>query len=183
MRSDEKALEKLHKEGLRVLYKTDKTAKALFDTLAKRVNNSREQRVDQMERSLANDGVAASRREITRVLKALEDAGCGEYIVGRKGHPSRFRWDVEMVAVGRYAAGISTDIGQVSPGLPTEDDDISAEVGSDGLSAASPREFTHGFQLRPDLPVSFRLPADLTTAEAARLADFVKTLPFDLDGR
>jgi hypothetical protein len=170
-------------QGLRELYKADKTAQALFDTLAKRVNNSREQKVDQLERSLANDGVEASRRDITRVLKALEHAGCGEYIVGRKGHPSRFRWDVEMVAVGRYAAGISTDIGQVDPSLPSEDEDISAEVGPDGRSAASPREFTHGFQLRPQLPVSFRLPADLTTAEAARLADFIKTLPFDLDGR
>lgn len=81
-----------------------------------------------------------------------------------------------MVAVGRYAAGMSTDIHR---GLPNGDEDAQTEMGADGRSPASSHEFTHGFQLRPDLLVSFRLPADLTTPEAARLADFIKTLPFD----
>ena len=168
--------QQLNIEGLRGLYSADKTARALFDNLARRVNNSREQNVDQLERSLAKDGVDASRRDLTHVLKELQQAGCGEYIVGRKGHPSRFRWDVEMVAVARYAAGISTDIDR---GLPNGDGDTATEIGADGHPHASSHEFTHGFQLRPNLLVSFRLPADLTTSEAARLADFIKTLPFE----
>lgn len=168
--------QQLNMEGLRELYKVDRTAQALFDNLARRVNNSREQNVDQLERSLAKDGVEASRRDITHVLKQLQQAGCGEYIVGRKGHPSRFRWDVEMVAVGRYAAGISTNIDR---GLPNGDEGTQTETGADGRLPASSHEFTHGFQLRPDLLVSFRLPADLTSSESVRLADFIKTLPFD----
>jgi hypothetical protein len=37
----------------------------------------------------------------------------------------------------------------------------------------------HQFRLRRDVRVSFRLPADFNSAEASRLADFIKTLPFD----
>jgi hypothetical protein len=166
---DEIAEQQLNMGALRELYGTDKTARALFDNLAKRVYNSREQSVDQLERCLEKDDVEVSRRDITHLLKELQRAGCGEYIVGRKGHPSRFRWYVETVDIGRRAAGIPSDIGHGSPN--------GGQV--DGDSPASSDEFTHRFQLRPDLLVSLRLPADLTTPEAARLADFIKTLPFE----
>lgn len=176
MDTAELAEQQLNMDALRELYSADKTARALFDNLAKRVYNSREQSVDQLERNLDKDGVEVSRRDITHLLRELARAGCGEYIVGRKGYPSRFRWNVETVVIGRYAAGISTDIGHSSP---NGGDDTLAEKGADGYPPPSSHEFTHGFQLRPDLLVSFRLPADLTTPEAARLADFVKTLPFE----
>jgi hypothetical protein len=39
--------------------------------------------------------------------------------------------------------------------------------------------FVHTFQLRSNLTVSFRLPSDLRPTEAGRLADFIRTLPFD----
>jgi hypothetical protein len=84
-----------------------------------------------------------------------------------------------MVAVGRYAAGQPTVIEEVDPGTPTEEEagDVADAPSSDGA-----HELTHTFRLRPDLPVSFVLPIDLTTSEAARLADFIKTLPFDETG-
>ena len=39
--------------------------------------------------------------------------------------------------------------------------------------------FTHASQLRRNQRVEFRLPTDLTPLEAARLADFLKTLPLE----
>ena len=36
----------------------------------------------------------------------------------------------------------------------------------------------HTFRLRPDLVVVLELPLNITTQEAQRLADFIKTLPF-----
>ncbi len=37
----------------------------------------------------------------------------------------------------------------------------------------------HKFQLRPHWQVDLALPLDLTEREAARLSEFIKTLPFD----
>lgn len=163
---------------LRGMYQEDKTARALFDHLAKRVYNYREQKVERLLQSLTGEGLQTSRGDITRVLKELERARCGEYVVGRKGHPSRFRWDVEMVAVGQYAAGTSTDIGEVDPGTGSEDD-VSSSEPEPAQTADTSRQFTHRFPLRSDLVVSLDLPVDLTAKEAARLADFIKALPID----
>ncbi|MEL7368994.1 MAG: hypothetical protein AAFN74_08800, partial [Myxococcota bacterium] len=40
----------------------------------------------------------------------------------------------------------------------------------------------HRFMVRPGVEVAFDLPADLTQAEARRLAHFVVALPFDWSG-
>ena len=41
--------------------------------------------------------------------------------------------------------------------------------------------FKHTFRLRPDQSVTVELPADLTSQEAARMARFIETLPFQGD--
>jgi hypothetical protein len=161
---------------LRKLYQTDDAARAVFDHFARRERNWKEQNVDRLLRNIAKEGSQASRSDVVRVLKSLEKAGCGKFIVGRGGHPSRFRWDVEMVAVGGYAAGQPTVIEEIDPGTPTEEE---AERVSESLPSRGVQEITHTFRLRPDLPITFGLPVDLTAAEAARLSDFIKTLPFD----
>jgi len=161
---------------LRELYRTDDVARAVLDHFSHRERNWKEIVVDRLLLNIGNEGSQASRSDVVRVLRGLEKTGCGKFIVGRGGHPSRFRWDVEMVAVGRHAAGQPTVIEEVDPATPTEEE---AETVSESASSNGVRELTHAFRLRPDLPVSFTLPVDLTAAEAARLADFIRTLPFD----
>lgn len=164
---------------LRRLYQADDAARAVFDHFAHRERNWKEQNVDRLLHNIAKEGSQASRSDVVRVLKSLEKAGCGKFIVGRGGHQSRFRWDVEMVAVGGYAAGEPTVIEEIDPGAPTEEE---AERVSESLPSGGVQEITHTFRLRPSLPVTFGLPVDLTAAEAARLSDFIKTLPFDGTG-
>jgi hypothetical protein len=162
---------------LRQLYRSDEAAKALFDHLARRERNRNELPVDRLALNIATEGSTASRSDVVRVLKALEQAGCGKYVAGRKGHQSRFQWHVDMVAVGRYASGQAAVINEINPAaadeaeiLDTRDAPTDSTNGSD--------ELTHRFQLRPDLLVSIGLPINLTAVEAARLADFIRTLPF-----
>jgi hypothetical protein len=157
-------------QRLRRLYRSDESAKAVFDHLAKRERSRKELAVERLAINIANEGSKASRADVMRVLKELERAGCGKYIPGRKGHQSRFSWDVDMVAVGRNAAGQDTPIEQVDAATLAEDDS------TEGVSVDG--EVTHSFRLRPDLSVDLKLPSDLTSTEATRLADFVRTLPF-----
>ena len=42
-----------------------------------------------------------------------------------------------------------------------------------------PSAIKHSYRLRPDFIVQIELPADLNAREAERLADFIKTLPFE----
>jgi hypothetical protein len=65
--------------------------------------------------------------------------------------------------VGKAASGQGT-LEAVS-GEPDEEDRVAQTI-------------RHEYRLRPDFTAEIELPEDLTTREALRLADFLKTLPF-----
>jgi len=92
----------------------------------------------------------------------LEDADCGQYVEGRRGYESRFVWKIKTLGVAGAAKGQGS-VEQTQ--LEDSEDDYDM--------------LEHNFVLRPDLPISFELPDDLTTVEATRLAAFIQALPFN----
>jgi hypothetical protein len=149
---------------LQKLYNQDAEAKAILDYLASRERNRSETKLDRLLWILRVDGNQVHRGAAIRVFRALEDVGCGRFVAGRKGHPSRFEWTVGMVDVARVAAGETVKI----EAAPIDEND---EAADDLLE--------HHFLLRKDLDVPLRLPGNLTAREAARLAAFIQSLPFD----
>lgn len=91
--------------SLRKLYAASRSAKAAFDHFAQRQNNSAQTTIDRLQAALRSSGQDVSRPDIVDLHKALEDAGCGEFKIGRRGKPSRFEWSVGLTDVGRSAAG------------------------------------------------------------------------------
>ena len=90
-----------------------------------------------------SDGLASPlggnvpRGDVIWVFRKLESFGCGSFKVGRKGHQSRFEWDVKMVGVGQAAAGETEQVEEVSP----------EEAGEENRGNSL---FKHTFRLRPD---------------------------------
>lgn len=156
--------------GLRKLYNSSRSAKAALDYLAARQKNSAHTTVDSLKAALRADGQDVARSELIDLFKELAAAGCGKFVVGRKGHPSRFEWTVSLADVGRSAAGETVKVEAITASkgdakLDTEDAD---------------QLIQHRFRLRSDLELLFALPANFTLAEASRLADFFRTLPFPI---
>lgn len=152
-------------ERLRLLYSGNPTAKMLMDHFAGRQRDRAETTVDRLFERLIAEGKPVTRSDLVQVFRELQGLGAGSFIVGRKGHPSRFRWSVSSVELGKAAPG-----GEASVPVPRPAKSQSRER-SDVIS--------HRFVLRADFTVSFLLPSDLSSAEAARLSDFVRTLPFE----
>ena len=163
--------------GLRRLYRDDALAQRFFDYLAARSKNAQETTVDRLLEVLARDGQGVSRRDLIGLLQALQQHEAGEFIVGRRGQPSRFRWKVGMVGLARAVRG------EEDAAIETIDErDVAAETNGDethGEERPAPGTIRHVYQLRPDTQVRLDLPANLTTKEAHRLAEFIRTLPFD----
>jgi len=155
-------------DELRQLYQSEPAARAFLDHCAQRQRNQTETTVDRALANLNQNGAAFVRADLVRVLKALADLGCGEFITGRRGWPSRFVWGTEMIVVGRVAAGEDQHIQQIEQ---ETDDEGAAPLGC----------LTHVFYLRPDVPVEIELPTDLRPDEAERLARFITALPFDTE--
>ncbi len=154
---------------LKSLYSSGKAGKFAFDYFAGRQNNSKQTSVDRLQTALKAEGHDVSRGDIIELFKSLEAASCGSFVVGRKGHQSRFEWAVSLVEVGQVATGEEVQVQDL------EDSDIQLEPEQDSLSGGL---IEHRFVLRPSFEARIQLPPDLSMTEANRLSDFLRTLPF-----
>ncbi len=149
-------------DNLRALYKANSAAAKILDHFAGRQRDRNVTEVDRLEQLLPN----VSRAEIIDVFKRLDDLGFGQFLVGRRGAASRFVWTVSLISVGKAATGQGTVEAVV------DDDD-------EARPATPPRTIAHEYRLRPTFTVQISLPEDLSAREASRIADFIRTLPFE----
>lgn len=154
---------------LQAMYSESQLNKAVFDSFAIRERNSAETRVERMLQIVWQAGIGdASRRDIVNFFRDLQAAKCGEFFVGRRGHSSRFVWSVSQIDVGQAAAGEAETVDVLS--------DVERQTAE--VDDAQADEIEHTFNLRPGAKITIKLPTDFSTSEAARFADFIKTLPF-----
>jgi hypothetical protein len=167
--------QKLQIESLRRLYATNRCAKALLDYAASKSGaaGSAHLTVDSLQAILAAEQTSVGRRELTGTLRQFAGAGCGRFVAGRRGQPSRFVWAAPLSTLSASVLGAkpSAATAKTSPpaGLPVERTE--PNPGERGM-------FSHPFRLRPKLIVALNLPEDLTAQEADRLAQFITALPF-----
>lgn len=153
-------------QELRLLYSRDNTARLFLDSLLNRKKNSRQTSVERAITLLAGN---ASRAEVVKMFQEFETIGCGVFKNGRRGQPSRIEWNASLPSIGQAATGKIESVTSVSDEVAGDltDDDESYEV------------LTHSFHLRPDMIIELDLPIDFSDSEAQKVADFVKTLPFN----
>jgi hypothetical protein len=160
-------------DRLRLLYKANPVAKALLDYWGSRKYNQTESAANRLVALLDKLGVSGTYREVVDFLKSLEDVGCGRFLRGRKGHPTRLEWHVRMQSVGWAAAGKKETVERISVGE-------SAEEAGEEITRAAPSVdmMIVKYPLRPELDVlvEVTMPKLITEREAQRLADFIRTL-------
>ena len=150
----------MHKDRLKSLRNSSPDAALILDLLAEEPADSDYTTVDEIENSAETQGEIGMRHHIISVFKELDAAGCGDYIVGRRTYPTRFEW-------------------QISPSALSDSGVTSAyEEESYAETELSKSQLQHTFNLRPDFAVTFQLPVDISPSEAARLSDFINTIPF-----
>ena len=151
---------------LQKLYKDSPSARAILDHFASRERNSSTTTVERIRSNVAAAGADVPRGDVIQVFKTLEDAGFGHYKVGRKGWETRFEWTAEMISVGQAAAGEAVKVEQLTPEAQAKEPEVSLR---------------HTYRLRPETSITLELPRDFTSAEAERLAQFIRSLPFERD--
>jgi hypothetical protein len=110
------------------------------------------------------------RREVVRMFRELEALEAGRLVVGRRRQKTRFMWSdgIDVVATAKQFL-----LGTLPPAEAQKASTVSAAPMLPGAS------IRHRYVLRPNLELELLLPSDLTVREAERLAEFVKTLPFN----
>jgi hypothetical protein len=156
---------------LKSLYAKNPVATAAIDYFSGRQYNPRHTKVDLLIVRLAQRGSEFGRGEVIEFFRQLEKTGAGRFVIGRRGQPTRFEWDVQAISAAKAAKGEVGAVEVLPPGTPANDDDDEDEVPAGMIR--------HFFRLRQDQAVQFDLPENLTEKEASRLGEFIKTLPFD----
>jgi len=154
-------------DELRTLYESNIAAKALCDLMGSRQRNQSETKLTRMLSLLKREGHEVRKGEVIGAFRELERIGCGQYVEGRHGWPSRFVWSVGSLSACQAAQGEASD---VEP-LDEADDETELPADDDAL--------THTFHLRSDYQIELSLPVDLSPNEAKRLAMFIRALPLD----
>ena len=111
-------------EAIRKLYRTEAAARALFDWTAQRERDATTTSIDRLSNRLG-----ISRGEAVALARALEQAGCGQFVVGRRGQPSRFEWAFSCISLGQAAAGEDVKLEAAEDPLPEiEEEQLEAAV-------------------------------------------------------
>ncbi|WP_106390983.1 hypothetical protein [Enhygromyxa salina] len=120
-------------DALLELYRSQPGARALFDSILERGVDEGRTTVDE----LTGDG-DVGRRDAIALLRSLDEAGCGEFKVGRKGHPSRLEWTVAPAELA--ARVVERDAGQgLGPGQPAGLDDApELDEAASGAASGAP---------------------------------------------
>lgn len=159
-----------NERAVNALYVSNQSAKIVLKELASMPRQD-ETNIESIEKRLIRNHEEITRRDIVTVFRKLDEYGAGEFIPGRRGHPSRFRWAVDSINVSTVDVSFSKNDG-VPSGPP-----INLPV----FAGESTVMIIHHYQLRKELLLSLQLPGDITSVEAHRLAQFIQSLPFSID--
>ena len=116
--------------AVRALYREDPDAKQLFEWAASRRRDVTETSVDRMIQKLR-----IHRSTAIGLARKLEEAGCGDFVVGRRGSQSRLRWAYSLISLGKAAAGETEDLEEAY-------DPVSEEEETDQVSQGNDRHLT-----------------------------------------
>ena len=155
----------LHIPNFRRLYGSNACVRAIVGHLAAAGTPARKETVvAQMWKELRGQAYTFSRPQVIQAFKSLQHVGAGTFIVGRKQYPTRFHHAVDAATLAKAAR-------TEGEGVP--------QAESSAAAADGPAIIDHRYVLRQDFHVTVRLPANLTKTEATRLAEFLRTLPFE----
>ena len=104
-------------EKVRFLYQNNEVARRFLDHCAERERDASATSIDRIAYRLE-----ISRESAIELAREFEEAGIGTFMVGRRGHKSRFEWDFSCISVGQVASGETTSL--------EEPDDAVEEIGS-----------------------------------------------------
>ena len=161
-------------EMIKELYNTDDIAEEFFDLMSTRQRSQSETKVSRVLKLFKKEGTDISKGKIIELFRKLNDAGSGQFITGRRGWPSRFVWDVNLLDLAKKLTG---DV--MEEDEDDDEEDIDEYIYIEDAEIDEDDFITHSFNLRPDIKLKFKLPIDLSEKEAERLSSFIYSLPME----
>lgn len=168
-----------NKEKFFRLARRNRIVKLLLEQIQPLHIELKETTLEQIEKWAEQKHLSVSRVDIVQAARELERADIARFVIGRRGSKSRIEWilDTSDLSQSPDGNGGVEDIAQTNESGAGV---VPRSLSADAVPAphVSKEVIEHAFRVRPDFPVTLRLPADLSGSEAERLAAWIRTLPF-----
>lgn len=105
-------------QEIQKLYQESEDAKSLFEYLSRRTNDSSESKVTVLANRAGLEYSAT-----LNLMRFLAELGCGDLILGRKRHPTRFRWSYSLRSLGETAKGVTEQLSEIDPAAEVDWED------------------------------------------------------------
>src|SRR5258705_146225 len=119
-------------KAIRDLYKKNPHAQEFFDLNARRERDASFTSLDLISRKLE-----ISRGEAVALARELDEAGCGQFVVGRRGSKSRFEWEYSCIGLGKAAAGEPIQLEKAENPEDEENEDMEEQHVAKGMTIAT----------------------------------------------
>jgi len=163
-------VEELNVQGLKRLLNDGVVVRTLLSYVANNGDVS-VTTVEELNSILNKKGIALEHHKQVKLLQQLAKLGCGDYRNGRKNHHTRIMWR----SLQRIGDVVKESLEETDVRETKEEGDARKQSTLEGIRG---KMLSHVYPLRPDLPVEFSLPENLTQVEASRLARHIEPLPF-----
>lgn len=164
------------------------TALAITEELKARRRNRTFIDLNRTHKQLSSKGTVIDYNDYVAYWKSLEAAGAGRVVVGRKGNPTIFKWNLSLREVANAALSPSPNHAEL-PALPKEKRAPRKKKTSNNDKAQPKRKYVRkslsfkdksqrilSFKLRPDVNFDIVVPAGLTRGDLAQVAKTLTTL-------
>ena len=161
-------------QQLRHLSGYNHNAKRLFNWL-----KDHESAVKVLGVSKAEEVLDIDYYELVSVFKELEIIGVGNFIVGRKGHDSRFIWKYDTQEISKIFDLHSIEFKAFNPKLLSSVPSNAIDVlDSPKKKKNQENEINHTFNLRQNFSVEFNLPIDFDHDDCKRMKAWLDLLVY-----
>lgn len=94
---------------LQELSHENKTAKALFETLANRERARAETHIPRLFMSMSKQDSQVEKATLFRLFQEFENLGLGQLIFSRHGKPQKFKWKYNLVSIAKTVKGSQSE--------------------------------------------------------------------------
>ena len=170
----------LNLSTIRAIATDSKEAKTIFNSLAERKRTRKVTDLRQLQYKLLDEGAKLTREDVMRTFQALEAAGVGSIIIGRKGKPTRFKWNYSVKRVAKAGLPPTTkkQINHSSRRMTTSEFServkgiLPTTINEDSVQAV----ISTTIKIRPNFSSKIELPLDLKKEDIDELSKILYSL-------
>jgi hypothetical protein len=168
---------------LKIIANNSPESKLIFEALKNRDRTRKITDLRQFQYKLVDEGSNITKEDIMQTFQELEQAGVGIIVIGRRGKPTRFKWNYSIKKIGKLGLNSKSITSGSVHKLKQKDVNLAefkTKLTQELKDAVSSKKMTAymitEIPLREGFSAKIEIPFDLTIEEAKKIAETIQSV-------